>query len=265
VPTGAVGMQIFHVLENVGYLDLDDVSLTRSETLPPPPPPASTGFRRPLVSLTIDDANISDATVVFPTLRENGLVGTFYLPSGYINTSEHISGDQAKQLSDAGMEIGGHTINHVHLPEVSDDELRRQLTESKSSLERIIQRPVTSFASPFGEYNERTVNGIRSSYRSHRTTDTGFNAKNDTNALQLRRQNITPNVTVADVEGWLRQAQAEGSWLILVVHDVQDNPGDYGTTPDRFRQIVAAIRKSAATVKTVTGALDEVEPQLTKS
>jgi peptidoglycan/xylan/chitin deacetylase (PgdA/CDA1 family) len=57
---------------------------------------------------------------------------------------------ELKQLADTGMTIGAHTLSHPVLSLCREEEARREIQESKLSLERALQRPVWAFAYPFG-------------------------------------------------------------------------------------------------------------------
>ncbi len=57
---------------------------------------------------------------------------------------------ELKQLADAGMSIGAHTLTHPVLSMCSEEEARREIQESKINLERALGRPVWAFAFPFG-------------------------------------------------------------------------------------------------------------------
>lgn len=80
--------------------------------------------------------------------------GSVDLPHDLMMTSE-----QVKDLVAAGMEVGAHTMTHPILRTLTDYEVRREIQESRAVLERIIQRPVRSFAYPNGrpveDYTER--------------------------------------------------------------------------------------------------------------
>jgi peptidoglycan/xylan/chitin deacetylase (PgdA/CDA1 family) len=59
-----------------------------------------------------------------------------------------------KQLVAWGYEVGSHTVTHLNLNKASVEETKKQLSESKSTLEALIGGgyEVTSLAPPFGEY-----------------------------------------------------------------------------------------------------------------
>jgi peptidoglycan/xylan/chitin deacetylase (PgdA/CDA1 family) len=57
---------------------------------------------------------------------------------------------ELRQLADAGMSIGAHTLTHPVLSLCSEDEARREIQTSKTDLERALGRPVWAFAYPYG-------------------------------------------------------------------------------------------------------------------
>jgi hypothetical protein len=63
--------------------------------------------------------------------------------------------DDLRRLVDTGVEIGSHTVSHPHLPMLSGDELRRELSESKLEIETELGRPCTELAYPYGEFDSR--------------------------------------------------------------------------------------------------------------
>jgi peptidoglycan/xylan/chitin deacetylase (PgdA/CDA1 family) len=58
---------------------------------------------------------------------------------------------QVRSLTDAGMEVGAHTVNHPILKALSDEEARTEIVDSREELERITGAPVRSFAYPNGK------------------------------------------------------------------------------------------------------------------
>jgi len=57
---------------------------------------------------------------------------------------------ELKQLTEAGMTIGAHSLSHAVLSLCSDEEARSEIQDSKIQLERALGRPVWAFAYPFG-------------------------------------------------------------------------------------------------------------------
>ena len=68
---------------------------------------------------------------------------------------------EVRTLSNAGMEIGAHTVSHPILARLDDEKARMEIASSKQQLEEIILKPVRLFAYPNGkpgtDYNLRHV------------------------------------------------------------------------------------------------------------
>jgi peptidoglycan/xylan/chitin deacetylase (PgdA/CDA1 family) len=130
------------------------------------------------VAVTFDDAYLSVLELAKPMLDEVGFPATVYAPTAYLDRpgqplkwdgieqwhgGEHerelvpMSWDQLRELADAGWEIGSHTCTHPHLTQVDDDALRRELVESRATVEERMGRPCATLAYPYGDYDERVV------------------------------------------------------------------------------------------------------------
>ena len=58
---------------------------------------------------------------------------------------------QVRELRDAGMAIGAHTVTHPILAKLDDAPAREEILESKRHLERLLGHPVSLFAYPNGK------------------------------------------------------------------------------------------------------------------
>ena len=71
-------------------------------------------------------------------------------------------------------ELGGHTISHPFLPNLTIEEKENEIISCKTILENKFNTKVTSFAYPFGIYAQEDVQIIKnSSFESAVTTDEG--------------------------------------------------------------------------------------------
>jgi peptidoglycan/xylan/chitin deacetylase (PgdA/CDA1 family) len=69
--------------------------------------------------------------------------------------------DALRAACAAGVEIGSHTVSHPHLPQLPDDELARELRDSKAHLEAEVGRPCRFLAYPYGHHDERVRRAAR--------------------------------------------------------------------------------------------------------
>lgn len=252
VPAGTVSVSVFMFIAENAWLQTDDYSITNYQP---------TGFNRPLLSLTFDDGQEDNITTSLPLLNQYGFKSTQCLATEFVANDPEAPA-RIRSYYNTGHEICSHTITHPALTKVSATQLTRELRDSKRLLESIIGRSVPNFATPYGDYNSKVLTGIKQYYASHRTVDEGYNTKDNFDAYRIRVQNITPSVTAAQVNAWIKQAQADRTWLVLVYHRVANDAGPYDTTPVLFQQHLETIKNSGIQVKTYQDALTELRAQL---
>ena len=86
--------------------------------------------------------------------------------------------EQARELEAAGVEVASHTLTHPILTQVGDEQLEREMCESKSRLEAELGHAVELFCYPNGDNDGRTrLAARRAGYRAAVTVDEGFNEK----------------------------------------------------------------------------------------
>ena len=79
--------------------------------------------------------------------------------------SDHLamSSTELKLLANSRLfEIGAHTVHHPVLPRISLEKQKKEIAGSKHALEEMLNRSITSFAYPHGEYSEETVDILKS-------------------------------------------------------------------------------------------------------
>jgi peptidoglycan/xylan/chitin deacetylase (PgdA/CDA1 family) len=108
------------------------------------------------VVLTFDDGLRDFYTSAFPILREHGQTASVFLPTAFIGDQPgHFKGQEcmtwseARELHEAGIEIGSHTVNHPRLYELGFDDIRAELANSKAVIEDRLGSAVVSFAYPY--------------------------------------------------------------------------------------------------------------------
>lgn len=65
-------------------------------------------------------------------LRERNMTGTFYVPIQGYDGRPTISICGLRQLSNAAMEIGAHTVSHRNLLELSHSQVRHEIVEERT-------------------------------------------------------------------------------------------------------------------------------------
>src|SRR5207248_6782429 len=123
----------------------------------------------PFVTTSWDDGDPKDLKVA-DLLRSRGLGGTFYVPMvGYLGRKTLTNAD-LRALSDQGFEIGGHSVSHKNLPNLTPEQLEQEVGTCKEKLEQITTRNVLMFCYPNGRYNRQVVWHVRKAgYQGART------------------------------------------------------------------------------------------------
>jgi peptidoglycan/xylan/chitin deacetylase (PgdA/CDA1 family) len=127
--------------------------------------------------------------------------------------------EELSRLADSSLvTIGAHTVDHPTLARLSEAEARIQVAESRAWLERIVHRPVTAFAYPYGlptqDYSSGTVDVVRDlGFRLGFTTVPGF-AAGDVAALEVPRFMMLGSVDATELahrlsHSWHPSGEAE--------------------------------------------------------
>ncbi|MFC1754569.1 polysaccharide deacetylase family protein [Thermoproteota archaeon] len=109
------------------------------------------------VVLTFDDGHLDNYTNAYPILKKYGLPATMFIIVEDLSTPGSVTKDQIREMSDSGLiTIGSHALHGEHLPSMSDEsELKKEIYDSKESLEKILGKPVNCFSYPIGGFTEK--------------------------------------------------------------------------------------------------------------
>jgi len=98
-----------------------------------------------------------------------------------------VTWEQIREMSRGGIEVGSHTSSHPILPNVSLEDVRRELTESREKIAAEIARPVEMFCYPNGNYNDAVMREVeRAGYTCGVTVESGLNDRH-AKPLALKR------------------------------------------------------------------------------
>jgi peptidoglycan/xylan/chitin deacetylase (PgdA/CDA1 family) len=131
--------------------------------------------RKPLVILTFDDGYEDNFIHAFPLLRAFGFTGLIFVLPGYINrgcafdwpeiddvrrayptVTRPLTWSMVETMAEDGIEFGSHTWGHRALDELSDEELKQELWDSRAVVKKRVGR-CDSIAFPRGSGSARVV------------------------------------------------------------------------------------------------------------
>ncbi len=130
------------------------------------------GSRRS-IAVTFDDAFENVARNAVPELVARKIPAAIFVvtrvlggtaawwPEGSQERSERIATlAELKQLPES-IVLGSHTLTHPVLTMVDSIQARREITESRFELEKLLGRPVTTFSFPFGAFSDELIESAR--------------------------------------------------------------------------------------------------------
>ena len=211
------------------------------------------------VVLTFDDGFRDFYTAAWPVLREHDFTATMFLPTGFIPDSrggfprpsdgkgtkgegfplrtphssasafslqpsafrEFLTWNEVRELHEAGIEFGSHTVSHPVLYERSWVDIESEISNSQSEIAHQLGAPVTTFAYPYAypeadaAFTGRFESLLRAAgYACSVTTRIGRAGLGD-NRYALRRLPVNDEDDLA-----LLRAKLEGAydWLAVIQH-----------------------------------------------
>jgi len=116
------------------------------------------------IVLTFDDGYKDIHTLVFPVLKKYNLPATFFLTSDLIGREGYIGLKELKEMAASPLvTFGAHSVTHVDLSAIPDEQFKYELMESKRRLSEDIGRDIEFFAYPYGRFNDKLINATRGS------------------------------------------------------------------------------------------------------
>jgi len=107
--------------------------------------------------------------------------------------------DELLSLDPKLITVGSHTVSHPILTNLPDNEVEREVRDSRQQLEQRLQRPVNFFCYPNGSYDSRAYQAVKSFYRAAVTTESGVVGGKD---FDLHRLPRIPSAETAALTAW---------------------------------------------------------------
>jgi peptidoglycan/xylan/chitin deacetylase (PgdA/CDA1 family) len=105
------------------------------------------------IGLTFDDGPGKYAGKLLDTLKKYDAKATFFLEGQYVKARPAF----AKRMAKEGHDLGNHSYHHPHFREISDQEIREELTSTHEAIRKATGKSPTMIRPPYGEFDERTV------------------------------------------------------------------------------------------------------------
>lgn len=107
------------------------------------------------VYLTFDNGYEAGYTAkILDTLKQNNVKAAFFITGHYLNTQSKL----VERMINEGHIVGNHTINHFSMPDLSDDELKKEVQTLHTAVYEKFNYEMKYLRPPKGEFSQRTLN-----------------------------------------------------------------------------------------------------------
>jgi peptidoglycan/xylan/chitin deacetylase (PgdA/CDA1 family) len=189
---------------------------------------------RPTVAITFDDGYSENMEFAVPFLLKERVPFTYFVSTNHVFGNRPFPHDEAagrplppnslsqlREMAAAGVEIGAHNRNHIHLGVVSADTMQDEIVGSKHDLELALEREIRYFAFPYGQPADLSTAAFQIAYHAGYcgvcSAHGGFNFPGD-DPFHLRR--IHADCQTVRVKNWLTVDPRK------LRHPIHFDPGD---------------------------------------
>jgi peptidoglycan/xylan/chitin deacetylase (PgdA/CDA1 family)/GT2 family glycosyltransferase len=155
------------------------------------------------ILLTFDDAYADIARYALPVLQRYGFTALVFVVTGLMGQTNQwdeaagypslamMTAEQIRFWAQQGIEFGAHTRSHPDLTRLSSQRLEEEIAGSSKDLEELLHTHITSFAYPYGPFDEAAKEAAGRVFDLSFTTEEGVNTLG-TNPHVQRRAWVLP-------------------------------------------------------------------------
>jgi len=147
------------------------------------------------IAITFDDGYKDNYIYAFSILKKYNLPATIFIITDEVGRADRLSWDEIKQMQDSGIiTFGSHTLGPEPLINIkSEEELKKQIFDSKKILEDKLGRRIGAFSYPEGKFNDKIEElVIAAGYKLAVATNPGKKFADD-DIFALKRLRISAN------------------------------------------------------------------------
>jgi peptidoglycan/xylan/chitin deacetylase (PgdA/CDA1 family) len=107
-------------------------------------------MHKPMLALTFDDGPTEHTTRILDALEKNNAKATFFVLGSLVEKDKKT----VERAYKMGNEILPHTWTHPHLPELTPNDITKELTDTRNIICTITGDCKFMYRPPYGEYND---------------------------------------------------------------------------------------------------------------
>jgi peptidoglycan/xylan/chitin deacetylase (PgdA/CDA1 family) len=205
---------------------------------------------RPTVAITFDDGYAENMQFAVPLLLKEQVPFAYFVSTNHVFGQRSFPHDEAagrplepnsvsqlREMAAAGVEIGAHNRNHVHLGIASARVMEDEIVGSKRDLEQALEREVRYFAFPYGQPSDLSTAAFEIAYRAgYRGVCSAFGGYNFPGDDEFHLRRIHADCELGRLKNWLTVDPRK------LRDPIHFHPGDYR------REAGPSATREAATV-----------------
>lgn len=186
------------------------------------------------VSISFDAAWGNEQTdTLLKILDEKEVKTTFFLVGEWVDKYP----ESVKKIAEKGHDVENHSDTHAHLPQLSDDGIKKELIDCNEKIEKLTGKCPTLFRPPYGDYNNNVVSVTNSIDM--------YCVQWDIDSLDWK--DPTPQQMVERIKNNLKNGS------IILMHNGAKN------TPEALPLIIDAIKEEGYTIVPISQLLPKGE------
>lgn len=189
---------------------------------------SSNNSQKAKITFSYDDGFNSAYTTVVPLHEKYKIPATFNIIANkledFTQWSKYLDPTKLKNIDKRGFEIASHSYSHQNLTKLNDEKLDYELLHSKDVIEKTVGHKITILSIPNSEYDTRIESVAKKYYTGVRQYGSKLNDLTPNDPYNLQSFAVFNTTQFDEIKNRIDDAVVQKKWLIIMLHDVVDEP-----------------------------------------
>jgi peptidoglycan/xylan/chitin deacetylase (PgdA/CDA1 family) len=169
-------------------------------------------YKKP-VALTFDDCFVYFYNNAFPLFKKYNVKASIYVITDYIDGENYLTKEQIKEMINSGIiDVQSHTLSHPKLSLLNNDEMNKEIINSKNALKDLFNIDSKVFCYPYGIYNNKVLDITKKNYEFALDMDGGIYYSNKHNEFEIPRIYANRSMPMEVFINYLKQSKVNANW-----------------------------------------------------